>query len=88
MGRGEPSDCEETIERLYHYLDGELTDERRAEIKRHLDECGPCLGAYDFEFELRQVIALRCRDRVPESLVVRVRAALAAEERRGAEGGG
>ena len=87
MESGEPADCEETIERLYHYLDGELTDQRRAEIKRHLDECGPCLGAYDFEFELRQVIAVRCRDRVPETLVARVRAALAAEERRPAEGG-
>ena len=46
-------DCNETIERLYHYLDGELTDERRVEIKRHLDDCAPCLDAFDFEAELR-----------------------------------
>ncbi len=47
-------DCNETIERLYTYLDGELTDERRHEIKEHLDECAPCLGAFDFEAELRR----------------------------------
>jgi mycothiol system anti-sigma-R factor len=79
VGSEEHADCEGTIERLYHYLDGELTDERRAEIKQHLDECGPCLDAYDFEAELRRVIAQRCRDRVPEQLVLRVRTVLEAE---------
>ena len=84
MGTGEAgADCEETIERLYHYLDGELTDERRADISRHLDECSPCLDAYDFEAELRHVIAHRCRDHVPETLLARVREALDEEERRG-----
>jgi mycothiol system anti-sigma-R factor len=81
VGAEEHADCEGTIERLYHYLDGELTDERRAEISQHLDECGPCLDAYDFEAELRRVIAHRCRDRVPEHLIVRVRAVLEAEAR-------
>ena len=63
---GSDVDCNETIERLYNYLDGELTDERRVEIKRHLDDCPPCLGAFDFEAELRVVIANRCKDHVPE----------------------
>ncbi len=74
--------CEETIETLYHFLDGELTDERRAEIERHLDACGPCVRAYGFEAELRQVIANKCRDHVPASLVSRVHAALVEEEHR------
>ncbi|HXW33774.1 MAG TPA: mycothiol system anti-sigma-R factor [Acidimicrobiales bacterium] len=83
MGTGEfEVDCSETIERLYGYLDGELTEERRLEIKHHLDDCPPCLKAYDFEVELRHVIANRCKDRVPESLMVRVREALIVEERR------
>ena len=82
MGTGESDvDCSETIERLYHYLDGELTDERRLEIKRHLDDCPPCLGAFDFEAELRVVIADRCKDRVPEALVVRIRVALSEAEK-------
>ena len=79
-------DCNETIERLYHYLDGELTDERRVEIRRHLDECSPCLDAFDFEVELRVVIANRCKDHVPEALRRRVHDALQEEERREASG--
>jgi mycothiol system anti-sigma-R factor len=68
--------CDETIERLYFYLDGELTEQRRVEISRHLDLCGPCVGAYGFEAELRRVVANRCRDHVPDALIDRVAEAL------------
>ena len=68
--------CDETIERLYVYLDGELTEQRRVEITRHLDLCGPCVGAYGFEAELRKVIANRCKDHVPDALIERVAEAL------------
>ena len=71
--------CDETIERLYFYLDGELTEERRIEISRHLDMCGPCVGAYGFESELRRVVANRCKDHVPEALIGRVAEALRQE---------
>jgi mycothiol system anti-sigma-R factor len=82
MGTSESDvDCNETIERLYTYLDGELTDERRIEIKRHLDECPPCLDAFDFEADLRQVIADRCRDHVPDALRQRIHDALMEAER-------
>jgi mycothiol system anti-sigma-R factor len=68
--------CDETIERLYFYLDGELTEQRRIEITRHLDLCGPCVGAYGFESELRKLVASRCHDRVPDALRQRVAEAL------------
>jgi mycothiol system anti-sigma-R factor len=77
--------CDETIERLYSYLDGELTEQRRVEIKRHLDLCGPCVGAYGFEAELHRVIANRCKDHVPEALVERVAEALRREHSRQGE---
>ncbi len=72
--------CDETIERLYVYLDGELTEERREEIRLHLDLCGPCVDAYGFETELRKVIANRCKDHVPPSLIERVAHALRDEQ--------
>ncbi len=75
-------DCDEAVHQLYHYLDGELTEERRREIAQHLDLCGPCAGAAGFEAELRQVIANRCRDHVPEALIQRVAAAIDEERRR------
>ena len=68
--------CIEAVELLYHYLDGELTDDRRYLIQRHLDDCPPCFDAYDFEAELRIVVRQKCRDRVPETLVERVARAL------------
>lgn len=69
-------ECAEAVEMLYHYLDGELTDERRALIRRHLDECPPCFDAYDFEAELRVVVSRRCRDEVPGELRLRVAEAI------------
>ena len=89
MGTDESDvDCNETIERLYIYLDGELTDERRIEIKRHLDDCPPCLDAFDFEAELRLVIADRCKDRVPDALRQRIHEALMEAERERHRAGG
>src|ERR1700722_19383602 len=73
---GASVDCEEAVHVLYHYLDGELTEERRTEIRVHLDWCGPCSGAAEFEAELRKVIANRCKDRVPDSLMQRGAAAV------------
>ena len=76
---GPSGDCEEAVHELYVYLDGELTEERREQIRIHLDWCGPCGGAAEFEAELRRVIANRCKDRVPQSLIERVAGALDAE---------
>ena len=65
-------DCERALQTLYHFLDGELTVDRRRAIQRHLDECSPCLEAFDFEAELKIVIARCCRDQVPEGLRQRI----------------
>ena len=72
-------DCDDAVHRLYHFLDGELDDTRRADIQQHLDDCLPCLEAFDFEAELRQVIATKCRDQVPETLRLRIAEALRAD---------
>jgi mycothiol system anti-sigma-R factor len=74
-------DCREAVELLYHYIDGELTEERRVLISHHLDDCPPCMKAFDFEAELRVVVSQRCRDRVPETLQERIAGAIAELER-------
>jgi mycothiol system anti-sigma-R factor len=83
---GQTINCNDAIHQLYHYLDGELTDERRGQIADHLNYCAPCGGAVEFEADLRQVIANRCKDHVPESLIRRVAAAID-EESRHTDGG-
>lgn len=69
-------DCQDALHTLYHYLDGELTEERRLAIKRHLNECQPCLHAFDFEAELKVVVARSCRDQVPDHLRAKIARAL------------
>jgi mycothiol system anti-sigma-R factor len=69
-------DCDKAIHRIYSYLDGELTVWRRWAITRHLDDCPPCAHGFDFELELRQVIASKCRDEVPPGLKRRIAEAL------------
>ena len=69
-------DCVEAVHLLYHYLDGELTTERRLLISQHLDDCPPCGEAFDFEAELRVVVRQNCRESVPDHLRQRVADAL------------
>ncbi len=74
---GPHTDCDDALHELYGFLDGELTDERRALITTHLDDCSPCLQAFDFENELRALVARKCRDEAPDSLRQRVADAIA-----------
>jgi mycothiol system anti-sigma-R factor len=71
--------CDDAVHQLYHYLDGELTDQRRSLIRQHLDDCPPCYEAFDFEVELRQVIARKCQEKVPDSLKDRIAKAIGHE---------
>lgn len=73
------ADCNETLRELYLYLDGELTDEDREHIQHHLDDCSPCLAAFDFEAELRIVVQRRCTDQVPDELRARIARAIESE---------
>jgi mycothiol system anti-sigma-R factor len=76
-GVGGPTpDCADSLKELYTFLDGELTPERRIDIRAHLEGCLPCYEAFDFEAELRMVISTRCRDEVPDELRARVAEAL------------
>jgi mycothiol system anti-sigma-R factor len=64
--------CDDSLHELYHFLDGELTDDRRTAIQSHLDDCPPCYEAFDFEAELRTVIGRKCQESVPDALKQRI----------------
>ena len=72
-------DCNEAMHEIYHYLDGELTEEARRIIAHHLDLCPPCTNGYDFYAELRVLIARKCRDDVPAELRLRIARAIGHE---------
>jgi mycothiol system anti-sigma-R factor len=77
-----PQDCEAALRQLYEFLSNELTEATRDEIHHHLDSCGHCASAYDFEAELRQVIASRSVERAPDSLRNRILGVLGGDEAR------
>ncbi len=72
------TDCKAAVEELYQFLDGELTDEKRASITGHLDACAPCLDAFEFHSELKAVVSQKCRTELPTGLRDRVFEALRA----------
>ena len=76
MSCGEPheTDCGEVLAEVFFYLDGEMTSERREAIRKHLDECSPCLRKFGIEQEVKMLVARCCgKEHAPESLRERVR---------------
>lgn len=74
--KGSAVPCDDAVAELYRYLDGELTDSERRSIEEHLRECSPCLEAFDFEAELKKVVAAGAHQPCPEALKARIRALL------------
>jgi mycothiol system anti-sigma-R factor len=64
--------CDDILNELYRFLDGEIDAGERSVIESHLRDCAPCLEAFDFETELRRVIASRCAERMPDDLKARI----------------
>ncbi|AGL20732.1 mycothiol system anti-sigma-R factor [Actinoplanes sp. N902-109] len=68
------TDCSVVISEVYLYLDLECSDERRALIKHHLDDCSDCLREYGIEHEVKALVARCCGDETaPEELRERLR---------------
>jgi len=67
-------DCRETLERLYEYLDRELSEAEQIEVQGHLDDCPPCRDRFHFEENVLRLVRRCCRDvSAPPSLVEKVR---------------
>jgi mycothiol system anti-sigma-R factor len=67
------ADCNDTLRELDTFLDGELTAGAKSAISAHLEGCPDCLEAFDFQAELKMVIAERCRrDELPPGLLARI----------------
>jgi mycothiol system anti-sigma-R factor len=62
MSCGKPHDvpCSEVLARVYTYLDGEIEETGYAEIREHLDECGPCLREYGLEEAVKRLVHKCC----------------------------
>jgi anti-sigma factor (TIGR02949 family) len=48
--------CEEVVEHLLTFLDGEIEEGRHNLIEQHLEECRSCCSRADFELALRHKV--------------------------------
>lgn len=66
--------CRETLEQAYLYLDGEgLGEDRRREIRAHLEECAPCYERVGLDHEVTALLVkLRGSTSCPEDLRLRI----------------
>lgn len=61
--------CEEILDHVYDYLDGEMDAEDEVRFRQHLDECGPCLREYGLEAAVKFLVRRCCgSDPVPADL--------------------
>lgn len=63
-------DCESVMRQLWDYLDAELTPERMAAIRTHLEVCKRCFPQYVFERSFLDAVANSSR---PHSNLERLR---------------
>lgn len=68
--------CEQALEDLERFLDGELPATEVERISEHLAACYPCTDRATFEEQLRAVVRRGCADSAPPELVARIRTAL------------
>jgi len=62
-------DCNDVLERLWVYLDGEADEGVCQDLQTHIELCLRCRHHADFEVRLRQVIQSKCRgERAPQQL--------------------
>jgi mycothiol system anti-sigma-R factor len=65
-------DCVDALERLEFFIDHELAQADFEQIKKHLDDCGPCLEVADLERAVKALVARSCTEHAPETLRQRV----------------
>lgn len=72
--------CEESLARVYEYLDGELDPAEHDAVRHHLEKCRDCYPHFDFErLFLDYVHELGAGEESKPGLEERVRQMLAAE---------
>ena len=71
MSCGKPHEtpCREVLDLVYTYLDNEMDGVSYAQVKVHLEECGPCLREYGLEEAVKRLVHRHCgHDPVPPDL--------------------
>ncbi len=68
MGACDGPDCEQALANLYLFIDREIDTASSEQIQSHIDECSDCLGEFDLERVVKQLVSRSCHDVAPEPL--------------------
>lgn len=68
--------CEEVIEQLFRYLDGEVDDIVDERIQAHMARCRDCFSRAEFERRLRERVREANESPAPERVRHRIRQVL------------
>ncbi len=71
--------CDDSLERMYLYIDNELDAASAEVIRYHISDCPPCSDVFSFEERLKVVVRTRLAEDVPADLLDRLRAVIRAE---------
>jgi mycothiol system anti-sigma-R factor len=69
--------CQEALAEIFMLLDRECSPERDAELRRHIEECPPCLEEYGIDEHLKSLLARKCGgEQAPAELKRKLRASI------------
>ena len=68
--------CSAALQRLWSYLDKELTADDEDELREHLAGCPPCLREYSLDVVLKNLVRRSCQEEAPAGLRVRIQETL------------
>jgi mycothiol system anti-sigma-R factor len=71
-GHPHDDDCASVLAHVYEYIDREMGDDDLEAVKRHLDDCGPCLAEYGLEQTVKALVHRCCSEVAPEELRAKV----------------
>jgi mycothiol system anti-sigma-R factor len=67
-------ECEETLQQIERFLDGEVDPAIRTTVELHLTSCHPCMDHAEFRRSLKIMISTKCAgEDVPAHLGERIR---------------
>jgi len=65
-------ECEEALDRLFEYIDGELTPSELEHVAAHLKECPPCEAEHKLNEKIKTRVAATGGECAPETLKLKV----------------
>jgi anti-sigma factor (TIGR02949 family) len=74
-------DCDQALQEIEAYIDGELAVTDRRSVEQHLQGCSHCFDRKEFRVQVQEVIRRKCRPAVdlPPGLAERIRLVIRSE---------